>query len=153
MSASLLDNHQYAAVCVGGPDDPVPDCGHEHCGLLCDDSLLSARLERRRAGGREPALTAAHVRAEGLLRHGCKSYGEVSRRTGLSHQTVGRLAKALGVSSAGTTRSTDEAQDDAIAALNRQGLSVRTIAAELGLAKSTVARRVSQLVQVGEAAC
>jgi DNA invertase Pin-like site-specific DNA recombinase len=149
MNAGLVQsdalNPSYSVTCEGLDDDAVPDCGHEHCGLLCDDKLLAERLEKRQAGGRERSLNVAHLRAEGLLLAGRQSYSEVARRTGLSHQTVARLGKPMGQLGAASVRSSDH--DDSIADLHAEGFSVRAIAHRLGVSKSTVARRVSQPVQ------
>jgi transposase len=116
-------------------------CDHQDCGILCDESLLAERLDKRQAGGLERSLTVQQVRAEGLLMAGCGSYSEVARRTGLSHQTVGRLAKPLG--RLGAARP-GICSDEAIAALHAEGLSVRAIAHRLGVSKSTVSRSVQR---------
>lgn len=82
-------------------------CDHEDCGVLCDEHILAERLAMRQAGGRGRSLTVERIRAEsllhirleraeGLLRAGRHTRHAIAQQTGLSHQQVGQLAKAIG---------------------------------------------------------
>lgn len=130
-------------------------CHHEDCGVLCDDSILAERLARRQAGGQYRWLTVDHVRAEGLrairteraialLRAGGLTRQEIARRSGLGHQAVGRLAEAIGATVVQAPSTLDEDETRRIETLSDRGWSVRQIAAELGISKSAVSRRLSQ---------
>lgn len=139
------------------------DCATIYCGVLHDERILAERLARRQAGGRGRSLTVEHIRAEGLLlvrlkraeemlRAGSHTRHAVATMTGLSHQAVGRLADAIGAPLVAVVP-VDHAETRRIQELHAQGWSVRAIAAEVGLSKSAVSRRVSHLRRGDRATC
>lgn len=144
--------------------DPGMSCEHEDCGLLCDRAILAERLAWRQAGGQCRWLTVDHVRAEGLrairtgraialLRAGGLTRQEVARRSGLGHQAVGRLAEAIGAAVVQAPSAVDEDETRRIEALAANGCSQRQIAAELGVSKSAVSRRLSRMRRTEQADC
>lgn len=149
MSVPELLNTRYIAACRGDDADPPPDCGHDECGLLCDENVLAERLRSRQLRDEGFSLTLAHVRAEGLLREGRRDFSEVARLTGVHRQTVARMARRLGVTPDRTApRHVSAPKYGAevvarIADLHAHGLTVRAIAAELGVPKSVVGRRIA----------
>ncbi len=138
-------NANYSGACQGRPDDPVPDCGHHDCGLLCDHVLLQERpaaQRRPRAAAegqrRAPSVTTPHVRAERLLREGRRSYRQVARITGLPLSTVASMAQRLDLRR--TVQRYGEDHAAAVARLRQENHSLRSIASELGIPRSTVQR-------------